>query len=115
MSYKIECVVQELEFKDGKIASLKVKGTEGFLLKLGDEEYNVFCPEKMPGECDSCADVKIANVKKGLELKTAVEGFQAEMLVKVKMQDKKVRLKFDVDSGTCVPCLNGNLISVSLL
>lgn len=53
MSYKIECTIQEIEISlDGKVTGLKIKGTEGYLLKQGDDEYNVFCPKKMPEKRD---------------------------------------------------------------
>lgn len=48
MSYSIECVIRKLEIDaSGSLSKLEVKGCEGYLLKQGDKEYNVFCEENL--------------------------------------------------------------------
>lgn len=46
MSYKIECVITSIS-SDGKVL---VKGTEGYLLRHEDKEYNVFFPAESSTE-----------------------------------------------------------------
>lgn len=46
MSYKIECVITSIS-SDGKVL---VEGTEGYLLRHEDKEYNVFFPAESSTE-----------------------------------------------------------------
>ena len=46
MSYTIECIVTEITFDSSKNLSIKIKGTEGYLLKTNDaanneQEFNI--------------------------------------------------------------------------
>ncbi|MBR2058041.1 MAG: hypothetical protein IKC23_05000 [Fibrobacter sp.] len=101
MSYKIECVIQEIEISaDGKVTGLKIKGTEGYLLKQGDNEYNVFCPEKMPEkETKTSETALILHAASAIKLKTAADAACAESLVQAKCANKKVRLKIKIDTS----------------
>ena len=102
MSYKIECVIQEIEISaDGKVARLKVKGTEGYLLKQGDDEYNVFCPEKMPEkETKTSETTLVLHAGSPLKLKKDADAACAQSLVQAKCADKKAKLVIDADTGT---------------
>ncbi|MCL4100934.1 MULTISPECIES: hypothetical protein [unclassified Fibrobacter] len=104
MAYQIECVIQEVGLAvNGCVSSLKVKGTEGYLLKQGSDEYNVFCPEKMLEKNESCDDGKIEsgkqtvllNVKNDLNFKTTICYGIAQSLIQAKISNTKVRLKFE--------------------
>ncbi len=92
MAYQIECVIQEVEFENGRVASLKVKGTEGYLLKQGSDEYNVFCPEKMPKKDELSGNATILNV--GCILRFAVNPCYgtAQILAQSIAANTKVRL-----------------------
>lgn len=102
MSYKIECTIQEIEISlGGKVDSLKIKGTEGYLLKQGDNEYNVFCPEKMPEkETKTSETALVLHAGSSLKLKPAADAACAQSLVQAKCADKKVKLVINADSGT---------------
>ena len=102
MSYKIECTIQEIEISlDGKVTGLKIKGTEGYLLKQGDDEYNVFCPEKMPEkETKTSETALVLHAGSPLKLKPAADAACAQSLVQAKCADKKVKLVINADSGT---------------
>lgn len=101
MSYKIECTIQEIEISlDGKVTGLKIKGTEGYLLKQGDDEYNVFCPEKMPEkETKTSETALVLHAGSPLKLKPAADAACAQSLVQAKCADKKVKLVIDADTG----------------
>ena len=102
MSYKIECTIQEIEISlDGKVTGLKIKGTEGYLLKQGDDEYNVFCPEKMPEkETKTSETALVLHAGSSLKLKPAADAACAQSLVQAKCAEKKVKLVIDADTGT---------------
>ena len=102
MSYKIECTIQEIEISlDGKVTGLKIKGTEGYLLKQGDDEYNVFCPEKMPEkETETSETALVLHAGSPLKLKDAADAACAQSLVQAKSASKKVKLVIDADTGT---------------
>lgn len=120
MSYKIECTIQEIEISlDGKVTGLKIKGTEGYLLKQGDDEYNVFCPEKMPEkETKTSETALVLHAGSPLKLKDAADAACAQSLVQAKCADKKVKLVIDADTGKERETFNPesvNLKSVTLL
>ncbi len=101
MSYKIEGIIQEIEIDaTGKVLSLKIKGTEGYLLKQGDNEYNVFCPEKLPEkETKTSETTLILHAASAIKLKTAADTVCAQSLVQAKCADKKVKLVINADTG----------------
>ena len=120
MSYKIDCTIQEIEISlDGKVTGLKIKGTEGYLLKQGDNEYNVFCPEKLPEkETKTSETTLILHAASAIKLKTAADTVCAQSLVQAKCADKKVKLVIDADTGKERETFNPeslNLKSVTLL
>ena len=101
MSYKIEGIIQEIEIDAiGKVLSLKIKGTEGYLLKQGDNEYNVFCPEKLPEkETKTSETALVLHAGSPLKLKPAADSACAQSLVQAKCADKKAKLVIDADTG----------------
>lgn len=120
MSYKIECTIQEIEISlDGKVTGLKIKGTEGYLLKQGDGEYNVFCPEEFPEKVTKTSETALVlHAGSPLKLKDAADAACAQSLVQAKCADKKVKLVIDADTGKERETFNPesvNLKSVTLL
>ncbi len=101
MSYKIEGIIQEIEIDStGKEVSFKIKGTEGYQLKQGDDEYNVFCPEKLPEkETKTSETALILHAGSPLKLKPAADAACAQSLVQAKCANKKVRLKIKIDTS----------------
>ncbi len=95
MAYQIECVVQEVEFENGRVKSLKIKGTEGYLLKQGSEEYNVFCPEKMPEKDELSGNVTILNVGSILRFAVCPCYGIAQILAQSITANTKVRLRLN--------------------
>lgn len=92
MAYQIECVVQEVEFENGRVKSLKIKGTEGYLLKQGGEEYNVFCPEKMPKKDELSGNATISNAGSILRFAVCPCYGIAQILAQSIAANTKVRL-----------------------
>ena len=120
MSYKIEGIIQEIEIDaTGKVLSLKIKGTEGYLLKQGDNEYNVFCPEKLPEkETKTSETALVLHAGSPLKLKPAADSACVQSLVQAKCADKKAKLVIDADTGTVRETFNPeslNLKSITLL
>lgn len=126
MVYQIECVVQEVCLAvNGCVSALKIKGTEGYLLKQGSEEYNVFCPENMPkkdesggaGKIESGEQTVLLNAKDALNFKTTICYGIAQMLIQAKTSNAKVRLRFEEKDDSKIVCekLNLSLTSITLI
>lgn len=119
MAYQIECVVQEVGLAvNGCVSSLKVKGTEGYLLKQGSEEYNVFCPVSDDGKIQCGKQTGLQNAKDVLYLETP-NGIDdtAQSLIQAKISNTKVRLKFDEKDDSKIVCdeLKLTLTSITLI
>jgi len=101
MSYKIECVIQELQCDaSGKLTGLKIKGSDGYLLKQGDKEYNVFCPDNMPGQtANSFVGVQVLSVDAELSFAGSVSMGLSQILAQAKYTNKKVRLIVNQKKG----------------
>lgn len=105
MAFQIECAIQEVEFDVEKIVSLKIKGTEGYLLKQGGAEFNVFCPVLENGERLCGKTAKIFDVKELLCCGNDSKEKHCSVILQAKLVNAKVRLKFesinskDADSG----------------
>lgn len=117
MVYQIECVVQEVEFENGRVKSLKIKGTEGYLLKQGSEEYNVFCPVSDDGKIQCGKQTGLQNAKDALNFKTTICYGIAQTLVQAKISNTKVRLKFEEKDDSKIVCeeLELSLTSIALI
>ncbi|MCQ2106210.1 MAG: hypothetical protein MJZ26_10510 [Fibrobacter sp.] len=118
MAYQIECVVQEVGLAvNGCVSALKIKGTEGYLLKQGGEEYNVFCPISGDEKIESGEQTVLLNAKDVLNFKTAICYGIAQMLIQAKTSNTKVRLKFDEKDDSKIVCekLNLSLTSIVLI
>lgn len=95
MVYQIECVVQEVELAvNCCVSALKIKGTEGYLLKQGSEEYNVFCPKKMPKKDEPSGNATILNVGSILRFAVCPCYGIAQILTQSMTAKTKVRLHF---------------------
>lgn len=119
MVYQIECVIQEVELAvNGCVSALKIKGTEGYLLKQGSEEYNVFClvSDGEESELDKQESL-LLNVKNDLNFKTTICYGIAQTLVQAKISNTKVRLKFEEKDDSKIVCekLELSLTSITLI
>lgn len=125
MAYQIECVIQEVELAvNGCVSALKIKGTEGYLLKQGSEEYNVFCPVSDDGKIQCGKPTDLQNAKDVLYLETP-NGIDdtAQSLIQAKISNTKVRLKFEeppskskstADTSGCEK-IEAKIISIALI
>ncbi|WP_407449348.1 hypothetical protein [Fibrobacter sp.] len=101
MSYKIECTIQEIEISlDGKVTGLKIKGTEGYLLKQGDGEYNVFSPDTMPQKDGSGVNAFVLHAEMELNINGVVGGDLFSVLIQAKSAGRKIKLEINADTGT---------------
>lgn len=104
MSYKIECIIQELTWNASGNFGIKIRGAEGYQLKLQDKEYNVFCPDKMPEKIGGAAIVCADAI-----LKFAAETEREfQILAQAKCAGKKIQLKVEKIAE------DGNGISVNV-
>ena len=89
MSWKIECVVCELKiYPSGVLKSLCLRGCEGYLLKQGDKEYNVFCDSGS----ENCL---YFSVEKEIDLPSLCPDVLS-LLTKAMFANKKIRLEFNL-------------------
>ena len=97
MSYKIECVIQEMLCDAfGKLTGLKIKGADGYLLRQNGKEYNVFCPEKMPEKDNpSSCNAVFFSADTMLSLVNPANADLSQILTQAKCANKKVRLEID--------------------
>lgn len=95
MSYKIECVITSIS-SDGKVL---VKGTEGYLLRHEDKEYNVFFPAVSSTEN---FNVFVQDSKIELLLYNGTTTLLDQMLILAKCNNRKVSLNitFPVNQKT---------------
>lgn len=95
MSYKIECVITSIS-SDGKVL---LKGTEGYLLRYEDKEYNVF----FPAESSTVNfNVFVQDSKIELLLYNGTTTLLDQMLILAKCNNRKVSLNitFPVNQKT---------------
>lgn len=114
MIYKIEGVIQEMLFDaSGNMTGLKIKGTEGYLLKQGEKEYNVFSPVEMPQSNTAASmSAEILCAETPLKLNPALKAPLSQILVQAKCANKKVRLEIYGDSGTIRESIDPNKINI---
>lgn len=95
MSYKIECVITSIS-SDRKVL---VKGTEGYLLRHEDKEYNVFFPAESSTEN---FNVFVQDSKIELLLYNGTTTLLDQMLILAKCNNRKVSLNitFPVNQKT---------------
>lgn len=114
MSKKIECVIQEIQYDEAEnLTGLKITGSEGYLLKQGNKEYNVFCPKEMP-QIDATASMsaEILCAETPLKLNPALKAPLSQILVQAKCANKKVRLEICGNSGTIRESIDPNKINI---
>lgn len=103
MSWKIECIVKEMKLDaSGNIVELQIKGTEGYLLKRGGEEYNVFCDGSTSLLCDINTHIRLNQIHVSL----------VPLLTQIMYSGKSVRLEFE---NITQDLSNATLQSVTLL
>lgn len=109
MSYKIEGIIQEMQCDAfGKLTGLKIKGSDGYLLKQGDKEYNVFYPEEMPSREDTASkNALIVSAETELSFASTLDVALHQILVQAKCVNKKIRL-----AVLCYSAVTGDAISL---
>ena len=108
MSYKIEGIIQEMWCDaSGKMIGLKIKGSEGYMLKQGDKEYNVFCSGEMPQKEDSSSkNALIFNVDTMLSFTNSADSALLHVLAQVKCANRKICMMVNCDVGTTVDSID---------
>ena len=86
MPWKIECVIKEMKPNaSGNMVELQVKGAEGYLLKQGGKEYNVFCDGLTAQLCDINTQIQLNQIHASL----------VPLLTQIVCSGKSVRLEFE--------------------